>query len=147
MYGGSPIRRTVLDEAIDLLPNTEFFQSYGSHEAGSISYLNHADHQDPMLRSSAGKPLLAAAVQLGNVNADGIGRLGMEQVLDELCPTDARACAVRQAIDGLRARLDGALQLATTLDPEDGQLPVGTVDPVFEVLEDASRILFASRWG
>lgn len=75
MYGGSPIRRTVLDEAIDLLPNTEFFQSYGSHEAGSISYLNHADHQDPMLRSSAGKPLLAAAVQLGNVNADGIGEI------------------------------------------------------------------------
>src|SRR3546814_17270997 len=38
VYGGSPIRRAVPDDAVDLLPATEFVQGYGSHAAGSISY-------------------------------------------------------------------------------------------------------------
>src|SRR3546814_20478882 len=37
VYGGPPIRRAVLDAALDLLPATAFVQGYGSHEAGSIS--------------------------------------------------------------------------------------------------------------
>ncbi len=57
------------------------------------------------------------------------------------------SCAALQSIQGVRTQLDGALEVASHLDPVDGVLPVGTVDPVFEVLEDATRILFASRWG
>jgi hypothetical protein len=68
-------------------------------------------------------------------------------VLEGLCPTEPHACAVAQAISGLRTTLDGALLVAASLDPVDGHLPVGTVDPVFDGLEDATRVLFASRWG
>ncbi|MCW2920474.1 MAG: hypothetical protein JWL76_348 [Thermoleophilia bacterium] len=67
--------------------------------------------------------------------------------LGTLCPAEPTACAALQSIEGLRSRLDSALQIAKTLDPENGQLPVGTVDPVYDVLQDATRILFASRWG
>lgn len=75
VYGGSPIRQSVLAEAMSLLPNTEFVQSYGSHEAGSISFLDGAGHRDPILRHGAGRPLLAAEVRLHAPNADGIGEI------------------------------------------------------------------------
>src|SRR3546814_17760997 len=64
VYGGSPIRRAVLDDALDLLPATDFVQGYGSHEAGSISYLDPASHRHPEFRSSAGRPFLAAEVRV-----------------------------------------------------------------------------------
>ncbi len=65
----------------------------------------------------------------------------------DLSPTSRGACVVLHALEGLRAQLDDALQVASALDPDAGRLPIGTVDPVFDVLEDASGILFASRWG
>lgn len=75
VYGGSPIRSTVLEEAMNLLPSTEFVQSYGSHEAGSISFLDGSAHRDPLLRLGAGRPLLAAEVRLQALNGDGIGEI------------------------------------------------------------------------
>ncbi|MEO8753636.1 MAG: class I adenylate-forming enzyme family protein [Casimicrobiaceae bacterium] len=75
VYGGSPIRQSVLEEAMSLLPTTEFVQSYGSHEAGSISFLDGAGNRDPALRHSAGRPMLAAEVRLHARNADGIGEI------------------------------------------------------------------------
>jgi len=75
VYGGSPIRGTVLEDAMSLLPTTEFVQSYGSHEAGSISFLDGRGHLDPVLRMSAGRPLLAAEVRLHGRNADGVGEI------------------------------------------------------------------------
>lgn len=75
VYGGSPIRQCVLEEAMALLPATEFVQSYGSHEGGSISFLDGAGHRDPELRHSAGRPLLAVQLRLHAPNAEGIGEI------------------------------------------------------------------------
>ncbi|MFO1306244.1 MAG: class I adenylate-forming enzyme family protein [Burkholderiales bacterium] len=75
VYGGSPIRQSVLEDAMSLLPATQFVQSYGSHEAGSISFLDGAGHRDPVLRHSAGRPMLAAEVRLRNRNAEGVGEI------------------------------------------------------------------------
>ena len=75
VYGGSPIRQSVLQEAMSLLPNADFVQSYGSHEAGSISFLDGVGNRDPKLRYGAGRPMLAAAVRVREPNADGIGEI------------------------------------------------------------------------
>ncbi len=75
VYGGSPIRQSVLEEAMELLPATEFVQSYGSHEAGSISFLDDAGHRDPVLRHSAGRPILAAQIRLHGRNDEGVGEI------------------------------------------------------------------------
>jgi acyl-CoA synthetase (AMP-forming)/AMP-acid ligase II len=75
VYGGSPIRQSVLQEALSLLPRTEFVQVYGSHEAGSISILDGAAHRDPRLRHGAGRPLLPAEVRVHEPNVDGIGEI------------------------------------------------------------------------
>jgi long-chain acyl-CoA synthetase len=75
VYGGSPIRQSVLQEAMALLPDTEFVQSYGSHEAGSISFLDGAGHRDAKLRHGAGRPMLAVQMRLHAANADGIGEV------------------------------------------------------------------------
>lgn len=75
VYGGSPIRQSVLQEAMSLLPGADFVQSYGSHEAGSISFLDGAGHRDPRLRHGAGRPLLATEVRVHEPNADGIGEI------------------------------------------------------------------------
>lgn len=69
------------------------------------------------------------------------------RALRELSPSSTGACIVLHAIEGLRPQLDDAVRVASELDPANGQLPIGMVDPLFEVLEDASTILFASRWG
>lgn len=75
VYGGSPIRQTVQQEAMDLLPKTDFVQVYGSHEGGSISFLDGAGHRDPQLRHGSGRPLLAVQLRLQETNADGIGEV------------------------------------------------------------------------
>ena len=75
VYGGSPIRQSVLQEAMSLLPKTDFVQSYGSHEAGSISFLDGAGHRNPKFRHGAGRPLLATEVRVHEPNADGIGEI------------------------------------------------------------------------
>jgi acyl-CoA synthetase (AMP-forming)/AMP-acid ligase II len=78
VYGGSPIRQSVLQEAMSLLPKTDFTQSYGSHEAGSISFLDGAGHRDPKLRYGAGRPMLATAVRVHEPNVDGIGEIEVQ---------------------------------------------------------------------
>jgi acyl-CoA synthetase (AMP-forming)/AMP-acid ligase II len=64
VYGGSPIEEAVIEAALDLLPNCDFVQGYGSHEAGAISHLDGPAHRDPLLRRSAGRPFLAAEVRI-----------------------------------------------------------------------------------
>ncbi|MEZ5844837.1 MAG: class I adenylate-forming enzyme family protein [Hyphomicrobiaceae bacterium] len=64
IYGGSPIEAGVLAQALDDMPKVDFVQVYGSHEAGSISCLDGPDSRNPLLRSSAGRPFLAAAVRI-----------------------------------------------------------------------------------
>jgi acyl-CoA synthetase (AMP-forming)/AMP-acid ligase II len=75
VYGGSPIRQTVLEEAMSLLPDTEFVQSYGSHEAGSMTILDGAGHKDGKLRHGAGQALLPVQMWLHKVGRDGIGEV------------------------------------------------------------------------
>lgn len=75
VYGGSPVRQNVLQEAMNLLPTADFVQSYGSHEAGTISYLDGAGHRDLKLRYGAGRPMLSAGVRVHEPNADGIGEI------------------------------------------------------------------------
>jgi acyl-CoA synthetase (AMP-forming)/AMP-acid ligase II len=64
VYGGSPIAESVIAAALDLLPNCDFVQGYGSHEAGAISHLDGPAHRDPARRRSAGRPFLLAEVRI-----------------------------------------------------------------------------------
>lgn len=75
IYAGSPIQPQLLGTAIDMLPATEFVQGYGSHEAGSISYLDGAAHRNPILRQSAGRPHLAARVRIERQEGSDIGEI------------------------------------------------------------------------
>ena len=75
VYGGSPIAAHVIEDALELLPDCDFVQSYGSHEAGSISHLDGPAHRNPALRKSAGRPFLAAALRIARPDPDGIGEL------------------------------------------------------------------------
>lgn len=47
-YGGMPITRKIIDEALKVFPKVEFTQLYGSTETGMISALRWADHKDWM---------------------------------------------------------------------------------------------------
>lgn len=74
-YGGSPVQRPVLDTVLDLLPGTEVVQSYGSHEAGSIAYLDGTAHRDPAMRSSAGRPMLGVEIRLNRAPGAEYGEI------------------------------------------------------------------------
>ena len=75
VYGGSPIRQSVLKEVLDLLPQTEFIQSYGSHECGSISFLDGKSHRNPKYQLSAGRPFLASEIRLKKVDGENYGEI------------------------------------------------------------------------
>lgn len=75
VYGGSPIRQSVLDEVLELLPETEFIQSYGSHECGSISFLDGISHRNPKYQFSAGRPFLATEIRLNNESGESYGEI------------------------------------------------------------------------
>lgn len=98
IYGGSPIRRAVLDEALALLPATEFVQGYGSHEAGSISYLDGPAHRDPEARYSAGRPFLAAEIRVRKLETGG--EFGEIQVKAPWLPHARITEAGREALTG-----------------------------------------------
>lgn len=74
-YGGSPISPLVLEEALGRLPSIAFVQVYGSHEAGSMSYLDEADHKLRELWESAGKPLLNVEVRIEPIEGQEYGEL------------------------------------------------------------------------
>ena len=63
VYGGSPIESRLIEQALDLLPECDLMQAYGSHEAGSVSHLDGVGHRSPALRHSAGRPFLCADVR------------------------------------------------------------------------------------
>lgn len=69
------------------------------------------------------------------------------RMLDRLAPADPTAAATMQAIEGIRTQLDAAISVTHTIDRERGRLPIGLVDPLFDGIEQASDLLFASRWG
>jgi acyl-CoA synthetase (AMP-forming)/AMP-acid ligase II len=75
VYGGSPIRQSVLEEVLELLPETEFIQSYGSHECGSISFLDGMSHRNSKYQSSAGRPFLASEIRLKKIDGESYGEI------------------------------------------------------------------------
>jgi fatty-acyl-CoA synthase len=75
VYGGSPIRQSVLEEVLELLPQTEFIQSYGSHECGSISFLDGKSHRNPKYQLSAGRPFLASEIRLKKIEGENYGEI------------------------------------------------------------------------
>lgn len=75
VYGGSPIETRVIENALELLPDCDFVQTYGSHEAGSISHLDGAAHRNPSLRRSAGRPFLAAEIRTAPVAGSEYGEV------------------------------------------------------------------------
>lgn len=102
VYGGSPIEPQVIEQCLDLLPHCDVTQSYGSHEAGSISHLDGPGNRDPELRKSAGRPFLAAEVRIAPRADSDIGEIevrapwtpraritekGKEPVAEEWVPT------------------------------------------------------------
>jgi acyl-CoA synthetase (AMP-forming)/AMP-acid ligase II len=75
IYGGSPVEASAIEGALDLLPECDFTQAYGSHEAGSISHLDGPAHRDPRLRHSAGQPFLSASVRVRDVPGSEFGEI------------------------------------------------------------------------
>jgi acyl-CoA synthetase (AMP-forming)/AMP-acid ligase II len=75
VYGGSPIEPQVIEDCLDVLSDCDVIQSYGSHEAGSISHLDGPGHRSPELRKSAGRPFLAAEVRVARREDSDIGEI------------------------------------------------------------------------
>jgi len=74
-YGGSPIPSSVLADALDRLSPITFVQSYGSHEAGTMSYLDEFDHKSLKLLESAGKPVLNVDIRIDPIEGQRFGEL------------------------------------------------------------------------
>ena len=96
-YGGSPARPEIIEEMLALLPQTEITQSYGSHEGGSISFLDGAGHRDAVLRQSVGRPFLAVEVRLAKAEGAELGEI---QVKSPWLPHARITETGREALDG-----------------------------------------------
>jgi acyl-CoA synthetase (AMP-forming)/AMP-acid ligase II len=65
MYGASPISEAVLDRASKVFYGAEFTQAYGMTELSPIAtLLVPEDHQDPVLRRSAGRAVVDLEVRI-----------------------------------------------------------------------------------
>lgn len=70
-YGGAPMPRPTLEEALDAFGPT-LTQTYGSHEAGTMTRLTPAEHHDPSLLDTVGRPLTNVRIRMGST-LDGGG--------------------------------------------------------------------------
>lgn len=65
MYGASPISEAVLDRAARVFTAAEFTQAYGMTELSPVAtLLLPEDHDDPVLRRSAGRPVVDLEVRV-----------------------------------------------------------------------------------
>jgi acyl-CoA synthetase (AMP-forming)/AMP-acid ligase II len=65
MYGASPISEAVLDRASKVFPGAEFAQCYGMTELSPVAtLLLPEDHEDPVLRRSAGRAVVDLEVRI-----------------------------------------------------------------------------------
>lgn len=65
MYGASPMSEAVLERAMKVLPSVEFTQAYGMTELSPVAtLLLPADHDDPVLRRSAGRAVVELEVRV-----------------------------------------------------------------------------------
>jgi acyl-CoA synthetase (AMP-forming)/AMP-acid ligase II len=70
-YGAAPISEGLLQRAMKTMPDAAFSQLYGMTElAPAITFLSPEDHEDPVRRRSAGRPL--AHVDVRVVDADDV---------------------------------------------------------------------------
>src|SRR5882757_4794323 len=75
IYGASPISDSVLDRAMQRLPNVRFMQAYGQTEMSPAVTFLRPEHHDAEGRRlgkhrSAGRPLLGVEVKI--VDGDGL---------------------------------------------------------------------------
>lgn len=64
-YGAAPMPETLLNAAMQAMPNARFNQFYGMTETtGGLSVLVHEDHASAAKRRSAGKPLVGCEVKI-----------------------------------------------------------------------------------
>ena len=65
LYGASPISEAVLDRAAKVFTVAEFCQAYGMTELSPVAtLLLPPDHEDPVLRRSAGRPVVDVQVRV-----------------------------------------------------------------------------------
>jgi hypothetical protein len=100
----------------------------GQHAAFASYSTGAVDVADALCRSRACMQVAATALQ-------------------QLSRSDSTAGAALQAVQGIQTQLDEVARLASEMDPQAGQLPVGAVDSVFAGIEAAGDVLFSSRWG
>ena len=75
IYGASPISEAVLDRARKVFTGTAFTQAYGMTELSpTTTILTDADHDDPVLRRSAGRAAPYARVKIVDENGDEVPR-------------------------------------------------------------------------
>lgn len=75
-YGASPIPTSVLQKALQLLPQVEFFQVYGQSEGGpTISVLAHHKHVEPSARHlrSAGQVVTGSEIAILDAQGNELG--------------------------------------------------------------------------
>lgn len=74
-YGASAISEAVLERAGKTFPNADFMQAYGMTELSPVAtLLQPADHQDPMLRRSAGRAAPHGEVQIVDAEDNEVPR-------------------------------------------------------------------------
>jgi acyl-CoA synthetase (AMP-forming)/AMP-acid ligase II len=112
-YGGSPIPPSVLIDALDRLSPIAFVQSYGSHEAGTMSYLDEIDHRTPKLLESAGKPVLNVDIRIDPIEGQRFGELLVRT------PWSSNAAVVAS---GKRQERDGWVRTGDLGEMRDGYL-------------------------
>jgi acyl-CoA synthetase (AMP-forming)/AMP-acid ligase II len=75
IYGASPISEAVLDRARKVFTGTAFTQAYGMTELSpTTTILTDADHDDPVLRRSAGRAAPYARVKIVDEHGDEVPR-------------------------------------------------------------------------
>ncbi len=110
--------------------------------------------------STARASLLEASTQLAHASyATGASKIvdalqttskhvrDAERALEYLCETERVGCDAVRALDEVRDRIQQAIRDARDLPGRDGQLPVGTIDAAYADIEQASDLVYASRWG
>jgi acyl-CoA synthetase (AMP-forming)/AMP-acid ligase II len=75
IYGASPISEAVLDRARKVFTGTAFTQAYGMTELSpTTTILTDADHDDPVLRRSAGRAAPYARMKIVDEHGDEVPR-------------------------------------------------------------------------
>lgn len=82
LYGASPISETVLTKARGTISNASFIQSYGMTELAPVAtLLTAADHEDPTLARSAGRPAAHAEMRIVDSDDNEVARGSVGEIV------------------------------------------------------------------